>query len=276
MKKVILSIMITLSSFFFTYPVQAAPFVYYEKVEFKVALEESIKFEDIKSIGITLGIDASAQGLDYEHFDTELIMEENFYQLCKDKVLYGDIVVEGLLIGLDAGGTKFQTDSSVTKVSDSHVVVQIVVYPKDISTTKSTADQKVMEEAIKDHIMTPEQREEYEYYKEIEATTTTTTTTSPGVTVVVTDPVTGEQVIDPDTGEVVTTIITTQTTTTTTEKPQSVKEKEEREAKEKEEKEKRNEKETTILIIMWGVIGCVVVVGGVFAVVKIYKASNIQ
>ena len=278
MKKILTSLMILISSFFFVS--QANALEYYDKIEFKTAFEESINTDEIKSIGVAMGVDPTAQGESYYTFDTELLIEENYYYVYgstnKEKVMLGELSYLGILVDIDAGGTKYITDVNITYPTQRTAVIQILVYPKDITTTQSTADQKVMEEVIKDHIMTDEERKQYEEYKKQEEARKTTTTRVPDKTVVVTDPATGEPVIDPETGEQVTTVIPGSTTTTT--KTSSKHELEVSKKKEEEELEKkeRDEKENFILIVMWSIIGCIVVVGGVFIGIKFYKASKMQ
>ncbi len=277
MKKFITIITVLISSFFFSSQVNALE--YYEKIEFKTAFEESVKTEEIKSIGVAMAVDPTPQGEQYYNFDVELLIEENYYYVfspqSKEKVLLGELFYNGILVDVDAGGTKYETEVNITYPTAKTAVVQVLIYPKDVTTTKSTADQTVMEEVIKDHFMTEEERRKYEEFKK-QQDKKTSTTKSPDKTVVVTDPATGKPVIDPETGEQVTTVI--KGTTTTTIKTQSSHEIEVSKKQEQDELEKqeRDEKETFILIVMYSIIGIIVVVGGVFVGVKFYKASKMQ
>lgn len=268
MKKLLISIMLVVSSFFFSIKVNA--WEYFETVEYKVAFEETVDYEAIKTIAVGLEVNPTAQGQEVYMVDEYLVVEENFRKVKTNEILFGEIELAGIRIGNDAGAIKYKFDYNITYPSPKKAVIQIVVYNKDLSTTKSTADKTVIEQVIKDHIMTDEDRELYEEY---EKDKTTTTTTANGRYEVVTDPSSGQIIYDPETSQPITTYITTTATTT---KSQQEIEREEKEKKEKEEKEAKNKKETLILKIMWGIIGAVVVLGGVFVTVKIYKASKMQ
>lgn len=277
MKKIVLSILLIVVSLL-AFPNDTFAVEYFEKIEFRTAFDESINTNEISDIKLSFQLDASAQGFeDPEFLDVTLTREENFYKTFTN-VVYGDLYHKGIRVGLDAGSQDYASDLTVTYSTEKTVVVQIIVTQKDLSTTKSTADMSSFEDTIKEHFLTEEERIAYEEYiqaqKEINKTTTTT---SPGITIVVTDPVSGKPIIDPSTGKEKTTVIitTTASTTTTNKLTPGQQQAIENEKKEKEEKEKRDKKENLILAIMFGIIGCVVVVGGIFVVIKIYQASKI-
>ena len=141
MKKFITIITVLISSFFFSSQVNALE--YYEKIEFKTAFEESVKTEEIKSIGVAMAVDPTPQGEQYYNFDVELLIEENYYYVfspqSKEKVLLGELFYNGILVDVDAGGTKYETEVNITYPTAKTAVVQVLIYPKDVTTTKSTA-----------------------------------------------------------------------------------------------------------------------------------------
>ena len=275
MKKILLIILSVFASLMlFTDNVFA--YENFKKIEIKTAFEESIDLETLGDIYLSFDLSAREQGYqDVEEWNLILTKEENYHEVYNNSIIYGELFHKGTRVGLDAGSQTYDTTVNVTYPEDKVAIIQVIVKLKDYSSTKSTADMSSFENTIKDIYMDEEEKDMYEAIKDAQNQMTTTTTTSKGTIVIVTDPVSGEKVTDPVSGEFVTTVVTTQPTTTEKtlfKKEQEIKDKEK---KEKEEKEAKNKKETTILLVMLGVIGGVVLIGGSYAAIKIMKASQV-